>query len=293
MIIIGGGPAGLAAAVQLKRYALEPRVIESGSAGGLLWNAHRVENYPGFPDGVSGRDLARRFVAHARTAGVRMTPERVVGLDWDDDHFRLTTPAGVYRSRYAIIASGTKPEALAGFDIPEVVRTKVFYEIQSLLDVEGARIVVVGGGDAAFDYALNLGGKNAVIILNRSSDAKCLPLLYERAMACPKITYRANATIAAMSVTPEGGLSMECADRGGSITIRADYLVGAVGREPQVDFISEVVAARFSDLEQSGVLHFVGDVKNGMCRQTAIAVGDGVLAAMRVYQTMKGSRDRP
>lgn len=292
VIIIGGGPAGLAAAVQLKRFGLEPRIFEPLGAGGLLWNAHRVENYPGFPGGVSGPDLARLIAAHAESAGVRLSPERVVELAWDEGRFRVTTAAGAYSSRFAVVASGTKPRVLTDFGIPDPIRTKVVYEIRSLSDVEGARIIIVGGGDAAFDYALNVGKNNAVVILNRGGDVKCLPLLYERAMACPKIRYVTNAVVRAVSVAPEGALSVQCSGPGGGFTLGAEYIIGAVGRDPCADFISERLVERMPDLERRGVLHFAGDVKNGMCRQTAVAVGDGVMAAVRVHRALKGNRER-
>ncbi len=292
VIVIGAGPAGLSAAVQLKRHALDPRVFESGESGGLLWNAHLVENYPGFPGGVSGRELARLFAAHARVAGVRVTPERVVALDWDRDHFRVITSSDEYRAPFVVVATGTKPRTLADVEIHGAARDKVFHEIKPLLDLEGARVAVVGGGDAAFDYALTFGARNTVAILNRGKSPKCLPLLYERTAACARIVYRAETSIGAVIVTPEGDLRLQCCSPAGPVTLNADYVVAAIGRDPQVDFISAGVAERMPDLERRGVLHFAGDVKNGMCRQTAVAVGDGVLAAMRVHRALKGNRER-
>jgi thioredoxin reductase len=293
VIIVGAGPAGLSAAIQLERYAIPARLFESDTAGGLLWNANHVENYPGFPSGISGRELAARFAEHAESAGVRVTLERVVELDWEDGFFRAATSAGVYRSKRAVIASGTKPRLLEGLTIPDSLAKRVHYEVRSLLDVEDARIVIVGSGDAAFDYALNLGRKNDVAILGRGAGSKCLTLLLERARACPRIAYHANTSIASLSAAPEGRLEVKCSGALDGSTLVADYLVGAVGRDPRLDFLAERIRETSSDLEERGLLCYAGDVKNGMCRQTAIAAGDGILAAMRVYQARKGRGDQP
>jgi len=77
---------------------------------------------------------------------------------------------------------------------------------------------------------------------------------------------------------------VECSSPEKTIKFQADVLIGAIGREPQLDFVSPSLMQRSADLEKMGILHFVGDVKNGMCRQTAIAVGDGIRAGMLIHQ---------
>ncbi len=84
---------------------------------------------------------------------------------------------------------------------------------------------------------------------------------------------------------------VECLSPQGKADYQADYLVGAVGREPQLDFVSASLREHAASLEQKGILHMIGDVKNGIFRQTAIAVGDGIKAAMRIYQVMKENAD--
>jgi len=291
VVIIGAGPAGLAAALQLRRYAIAPRLFERGRPGGLLWNAYWVENYFGFAGGISGPKLARAFDAQAASASVRVTEEDVVELTWKDGFFRATTPAGVYKARTAVIASGTKPRTLTDFPIPDACHERVVYEIVPLLSLAGKRMIIVGAGDAAFDYALNLSKENDVIIINRGEQVKCLPLLWERASTCPHITYRPRTAISRLAATGAGGLTVECSSPGGTAVLQADYLIGAIGRDPQLDFVSASLLEQSSELENRGILHFVGDVKNGMYRQTAIAVGDGIRAGMRIYQVLKESTD--
>ena len=284
-LIVGAGPAGLAAAVQLRRYGRTMHILEAARPGGLLWNANRVENYPGFANGVSGPTLARMFVR--QLGAERITRQAVLELRWEADCFRAVTSQGVYTGRTAVIASGTKPRPLSGFAIPEELRGRVSYEVAGLLTVNGQRVIIVGSGDAAFDYALSLGRRNSVIILNRGERVKCLPLLWDRAQACTAIQYRPNTTIQRLVSSVEGGMTVECSSSSGQMIFQADTLIGAIGREPQIDFVSGPLLERMADFETRGILHLVGDVKNGIFRQSAIAVGDGIRAGMRIHQVLE------
>lgn len=291
VVIIGAGPAGLTAAIQLRRYRLRPRLFEAHRPGGLLWNANLVENYPGFPQGIPGPQLAQLFLEQATAVGVEITPEPVRHLDWAGGLFRIETGSGVTEARAVVVASGTCPHLLTGFDIPEGLRARVAYEVADWPALRGERIVIIGGGDAAFDYALNLARQNSVIILNRSEQVKCLHLLWERAKTCPNITYHAGTVIQRLLARPDGKMTVECSSPQGLLTLTAERLIGAIGRDPQMDFLSPSLQREIPVLESRGILHFVGDVKNGLCRQTAIAAGDGLRAAMRLYSALQEMTD--
>jgi len=270
--IIGAGPAGIAAAVQLKRYGIEPLVFEKGRIGGLLWNANLVENYPGFPGGIPGPELVGKLEAQLRKASVDVIYEEVVRLE---EGFGLKTEGGSYTADIVVVASGTEPRRFPG-RISEKVEGRVFYEVYPLRDLAGARVAVVGAGDAAFDYALNLARRNEVVLLNRGYKPKCLPLLWERARTTPSIAYREDVEV--MEVLPsEGGVGLLCRTDGGEEKVEIDYVLFAIGRQPKLDFMSPELRGR--TLER---LHFIGDVKNGRFRQTAIAVGDGIRVAMEI-----------
>jgi thioredoxin reductase len=289
VIIIGGGPAGIAAAIQLKRYGLSPLIFEREALGGLLRNANLVENYPGFPGGISGLKLVGLLEQQVRDFALRVTYAEVIRLDRAAGSFQVETSQGVYAARFVVVASGTRPYPYSGADIPTQVRSKVIYEIYQLIGRIGLEIVILGAGDAAFDYALNLAKNNAIVVLNRGEALKCLPLLWERVQREPKISYFDNITISEIKNDPPAGMRLECSQPSGPKSFHADYLVVAYGRQPQLDFLSAQIVKTSQELESKGLLYFIGDVKNGIFRQTAIAVGDGLLAAMQIYLRSLGN----
>jgi len=286
-VIIGAGPAGLAAAIQLLRYGIEPLVLERDSIGGLLRNANLVENYPGFPGGVPGIKLVRLFEKQAVNAGVRVVFDEVYGLSYDGQFFKIESGNGTIIAGAVVIATGTEPRLLPEPEIPEAIKDKVFYEVYPLHQVSGQLIAIVGAGDAAFDYAINLANQNRVVILNRGDQLKCLPLLWERASANPRINYLENATISRISLSSGNNLRIEYNRPDGGSTLHVDYLVGAIGREPALDFLAVEFEKQMQACIAQERLFMVGDVTKGIYRQTAIAVGEGVLAAMKVYWNKK------
>ncbi len=287
VIIIGGGPAGIAAAVQLHRQGLSPLLLEKDEIGGLLRNAHLVENYPGFPTGISGRELVSLFQQQLAVHKPKIVFEEVLSLDFDQGMFSATTIHNVYHSQTVLIASGTEPHHFTDIAIPEEAASHVYYDVFPLLGVTGKKIIIVGAGDAAFDYALNLGEQNEVIVLNRSERVKCLSLLRERVEESRNIEYHELSRLTAIAPDSSGGVLLECASPQRTLQWRADYLIFAIGRKPQLGFLTERLQQRRQELEERGLLYLAGDVKNRSFRQTAIAVGDGVMAAMKIARRLK------
>jgi thioredoxin reductase len=120
VVIIGAGPAGLTTAIQLKRYGVETLVIEREESGGLLRNANLVENYPGFPGGIKGKDLVQRFVNQTRSIGIQVTNETAHLVERIEGDYQIVTDKRKYRSAYLVIASGTKPKRLNDIEIPDL-----------------------------------------------------------------------------------------------------------------------------------------------------------------------------
>ena len=130
VIIIGAGPAGLATAFQLKRYGVHPVVFEREQIGGLLRNANLVENYPGFPQGISGLELVDLFIRQSKNLGIDVTYEEVIELDYELGSFQVRTRRQSYASRLVVIATGTKPLHFKNLPIPDELADKVFYEVK-------------------------------------------------------------------------------------------------------------------------------------------------------------------
>jgi thioredoxin reductase len=291
VVIIGAGPAGMTAAIQLRRYGIPFVLLEKERVGGLLWNANLVENYPGFPGGVSGPKLIGLMEKQMERIGVEVTLDSVIRLSCEDDRFLVATSQGLYCPRYVVVASGTQPKPFP-IDIPKDAQSKVFSDVFHLLDTCEKHIAIVGAGDAAFDYALNLVKRgNFVTILNRGVDVKCLGLLWERAMAESAIDYRAETPVRKVMLdetdsTLSGTDRLEVGLDAGEC-LKADYLLFAIGRVPQMEFISLSVREQKSVLKAKGRLYFAGDVQNGLLRQTAISAGDGLRAAMQIYHSLE------
>ena len=279
--IIGAGPAGISTAIQLHRYGMDYVLLEKDRVGGLLWNANWIENYPGFSGGISGPQLVARLEMHMRQLGVRVVQEKVIELDMKDDQFIIKVAKGNRVSQSVVIASGTKPKMPSLKLKGSVGEGKILTDVWPLLQMKRKQILIVGGGDAAFDYALNLGRKNAVTILNRGDRAKCIPLLLERVMNNPAIQHRTGITVRRAEVWGTANrLRVEVFSSMETEFLEADYLVFAIGRLPQLDFLSDKITQQRSTLVKHGRLQFIGDVHNGSYRQAAIAAGEGIKAAM-------------
>jgi thioredoxin reductase len=289
VVIVGAGPAGITAAIQLRRYGIPTVLLEKERIGGLLWNANLVENYPGFPNGISGPRLVALFEEQMERTGVEVIYDEVKALDFVDETLIVETGCHAYRPRTVVVASGTRSKPLP-LKMPPDTQSRVFSTIVPIFNVQRKYIVIVGAGDAAFDYALNLSRQNTVTILNQNKETQCLPLLWERARSCAEISYRAGITVMQIVATEDGdGLIVHCALGGYKSTLTPDYVIFAIGRESQLDFLSVRLDEQEIALAKSGHLFFIGDVRNGLLRQTAIAAGDGLRAAMQIYSTWRSA----
>ncbi len=287
VIIIGAGPAGILAAVQLKRYNIESTLFEKSAVGGLLKNANLVENCPGFPDGVSGKHFVSLFEQQLEKAEVKVQFEKVLNLDYKNGLFFITTDKRSLSSLIIIIASGTKP-CKPDFEIPAEADDHIFYEVCHLDMVKNKEIAIIGAGDAAFDYALNLSKNNNVIILNRQKRMRCLPLLWKRFEETKNTSYFENITLKSIKLHDSGLiLNLHNSERKSEYKLYVHYLLFAIGRKPNLDFLSDNVKNKFEELQEMGKLYMIGDIKNGYYRQVAIASGDGIKCAMKVYKKLK------
>ncbi len=292
--IIGAGPAGISAGIYLQRTGLAPLLIEKGVAGGLLRSASLVENYPGFPEGISGQALVRLFSDQLRAVGLQVTSGCVERVDRLGGSFRIKTDSDSFVSRSVIVSSGTRPADLQLRGARALMGTRVFDEITDIPRAmrRGGRAIVIGGGDAAFDYALSLRASGDEVTIASRSKPRCLSLLKERAEA--RGVQLLEACEAASIAPLDEGVNLICKIRGARRELEADLVLLACGRTQNLGFLSPTLRKKIGKKAppETAVpgFYLAGDVARGNHRQTGIAVGDGIRAAMLVQDLFRNRR---
>jgi thioredoxin reductase (NADPH) len=286
VLVVGAGPAGVAAAAQCARLGLQARIIDrAGAAGGLVANGFLVENYPGLEAAVPGEEIAARLAAHLSRFGLAVERAEASDLVNDDGVWIATANRGEIAARAIVLAVGTRPKPL-GVPGEELARGRVFHEVRGLLAEvpRPARVAVVGGGEAALDYSLTLAARGAAVaLLVRGAALKASGRLVEAVAGTPAIALSLEARVE--RVDPAGGgLAIEVARPDGTHTLAADALLAAVGRIPALEPIFPPCGhghgrLRGRELEVSPDLFVCGDARLGGLGQVGIAVGDGLEAA--------------
>jgi thioredoxin reductase len=284
IVIIGAGPAGVEAAVQLRRSRTEFLLLERERVGGLLNQANRVENFPGVPDGVPGRRLAARLKRQLDAAGIAVEKARVLTVTRRDGHFAIATGAGTCTAEKVILASGTQPLPPAPPLDPARLRGRLYTSVLPLLRARGETIAIIGGGDVAFDYALSLAASNRVHVLVRAAKPRALPLLVERCRLRPEITIHENSRLTDVRLLENGEIALRTVHapdgRGGEI--RSRRILTAIGRVPALGFLDPGLWAEMDELIMKKMLFLAGDAGGGRFRYAAVAAADGLRAAMEI-----------
>jgi thioredoxin reductase (NADPH) len=282
--IIGGGPAGIAAAIQLHRQGRRFVLYEQEAVGGLLLQAGWIENYPGFPAGIKGEKLAGLFREQLSRLPADVRMEEIASLDYDPGirRFSLFSARGRSSAAQVVVASGTKPRGLP-FPMPlsERLLSRVFFDWRKIPAQGGSRVVIIGAGDIALDYALSLKPEHKVVVLCRGKESRALPLLQQRVRETRAIELLFQTVITGLT----GGdsppfLRLSGNKAGTPFELGADYILSSVGREARKDFFSPRLIRLEDELIGAGSLVLAGDVKNDTRRQIGLAVGDGLAAAM-------------
>ncbi|MDG6220453.1 MAG: NAD(P)/FAD-dependent oxidoreductase [Candidatus Thermoplasmatota archaeon] len=278
--IVGAGPAGIAAGIQLVRYGWKVILVERKRPGGLLWNANLVENYPGFPGGIAGAQLAQRMVEQVGKEGLDIVEGecRAIGATSKGFDLDIDGKEGL-AARLVLVATGTRPKVASFAGEEHLPPLLLVYEVADLPeDLSGKNILVSGGGEAAFDYALSIvyrGGK--ATICHRSTSPKAMLLLVNR---CKERGVEFLPGVDILSVERSGKSVMTHLSNGFSLIF--DNIIAAHGREPELPILPK---------NNPGIF-MVGDVTAGRNRQTAIAVGGGVRAAMEMDMLLRQNPQR-
>jgi thioredoxin reductase (NADPH) len=317
VVIVGAGPAGLTAAVYAASEGLDTVVVELHAPGGQAGTSSRIENYPGFPDGISGNDLA----AAAFDQAVRFGAEFVIGCDFttatadEEGNAAVTLANGaVVRGRAGIGATGSHYRHLDAPGVQELLGAGVYYGSaprEAAYHRDG-HVFVVGGANSAGQAALYLAefAAHVTLVVRAKSLADGMSqYLVARCEAHPRITVRTNAHV----VRALGGERLEALqlDVAGEIElVDADalfILIGGVPTSARVDWVRRDDAGFFLtgpdvladggrgtwwklereplSLESSSPgIFFAGDVRHSSIKRVASAVGEGAMAVQQVHQ---------
>lgn len=291
VIIVGGGPAALAAAVYTCRALLKTIIFEKKYLGGQLVGTELIENYPGFPEVISGVDLTQRMEAQAKRFGVEIRYEEVLKLDLENSLKVVTTDTDTYASHVIILAAGADPKKL---DVPG---EKEFYGkgVSYCATCDGAffrgkDVVVVGGGDSAITEGIFLTKyANTVQIIHRRDEFRATKIYLDEAFSNPKIKVILNTIIESIhgkekveGVVAQNVLTKEKQDipcQGVFIFIGSVPNTGFLGNLLCVDAGCHIETNIHMETAIEG-LYAVGDIRKNSYRQIATAIGEGVTAAI-------------
>ena len=290
ILIVGGGPAGLTAAIYAARAGKHVAVLERGSTGGQIISAPLVENYPGIPS-VSGTELARQMTEQACTFGAEIVYTEAVGLEKTPAGFRVLCMDGVREAKAVILATGAAhrslglaaEDALTGCGVSYcAVCDGAFYE--------GADVAVVGGGDTALQDALFLASTcRSVTLIHRRDAFRASAQLVRRAQAQENIRILRSCTVQKLLLSDDSlqGAELLNGKTGETERIYIEGLFVAVGQTPQSAPFEDAVATEngyyLAGEDTSTCLPGVfaaGDGRKKQVRQLTTAVSDGAAAAL-------------
>lgn len=289
VLIIGGGPAGLTAAIYAGRAGLATRVLEAASPGGWAAVTDRIENYPGVGP-VQGAELAARMVEQAQSFGAVIVPADVSAVAASADGFEVSAGGASLGARVVILAVGTGYRKLGVPGEEELTGRGVSYcatcDGPLYRDLE---IAVVGGGDSALQEALHLTKfASRVHLIHRREEFRAARVLADRVRSHPKITCHCGSTVERVNGSDVvESLSLRSVDTGETSVLPVPGVFFFVGLTPKTGFLGDLVDTDEGGFivtddrmrtSQRGVLA-AGDCRAKILRQVSTAVGDGATAA--------------
>jgi thioredoxin reductase (NADPH) len=293
LIIIGSGPAGYTAAIYAARAELEPLVLAGGETGGQLMLTTDVENYPGFPEGLTGPEMMEAFREQAERFGTTVLPVDVTRVDFSRRPFRVWTEDEEYTARSVIIATGASAMWL-GVPGEEKLRSR---GVSACATCDGVffrnqRVVVVGGGDVAMEEATFLARFAAsVTVVHRRDTLRASKSMQRRALDHPKVSFVWNSVVEEiLGETRVTGVRLRDIRTGEESVLEADGVFVAIGHKPNTEiFAGQVeldakgyVAMPDPETAETNLpgVFAAGDVRDHRYRQAITAAGDGCKAAM-------------
>jgi thioredoxin reductase (NADPH) len=299
VLIVGAGSAGLAAGIYSARARRSTLILERRRPGGQAATTEKMENYPGFPEVIGGRELTERFRKHAEAMGARIERGEAVSFAEDGDGYAVgTKEGGSNRARAVILAPGCEPRRLGIPGEKELTGSGVSYCATCDAELyEGARVVVVGSGDTAVEEAGFISRFTAevvMIVVHDECTLDCNRTQAETALANPKLSWMWNRSI--LAIEGEGavsGVRVRNLRTGGEETVVCDGVFLFVGTVPQTGFLGDFVVRKNGfivtdeKMETSRPRVFAaGDARVKVLRQVVTAASDGAIAAFHADKVL-------
>ena len=304
IIIIGSGPAGLTAAIYAARANLKPLVFAGGLYGGQLMLTSDVENYPGFPEAVTGPELMEKFRAQAERFGAEIVNEDVTRVQFSAALKQVWIHEREFEAETIVVATGASALWL-GLDNETRLRGK---GISTCATCDGAffkdkEILVIGGGDTALEEALFLTHFGSrLTVVHRRDQVRASKIMQDRARAHPKIAFLWNAAITdILGDRKVSGVVLRDTKTGVASERSADAVFVAIGHVPNTDIFSGqleldgrgyIIAPDGVRTNVEGVF-VAGDVQDTRYRQAVTAAGLGCRAAMEAERYLEAREAQP
>jgi len=290
LVIIGAGPAGLTAGLYAARARLNVLLLEKAVPGGQIIVTDWIENYPGFPEGISGFDLAEKMKIQAEAFGLKMDTAEVHSLALTPDVKEVVLQDKRIKAKSLIIASGASPKKLGIGEDRYMGKGISFCATCDAPFFKEKTVVAVGGGDTAVQEAIYLTKfVKKVYLLHRRDELRATKILQERAFANNKIEILWDTVATGVDgFFGIEGVHVKNVKTGEEKTLKADGCFIWVGTLPNTDFLKDAVDTdaygfiRTDAKMQTSVpgVFAVGDVRDTPLRQVSTAVGDGAIAAV-------------
>ena len=305
VIILGSGPAGYTAALYTSRAMLKTLILTGIQEGGQLTTTTEVENFPGFPKGITGPQLMLDMKAQVERFKTEVKAESVKTVKRNGKLFSVATESTRYEARAVIVATGASAmylglpseKAFAGKGVSACATCDGFF-------FKGKEVVVVGGGDTAMEEATFLTKfATRVTIIHRRDEFRASPIMLARAKKDPKITFLTNKVIE--EIVGDGavtGVRMKDVKTGEAATYKTQGIFLAIGQKPNTEFLKGTV-----DLDNKGYvpvhglmnpgdyhtatnvpgIFAAGDCVDFQYRQAIVAAGMGCMAALDVQKWLE------
>lgn len=305
ILIIGAGPAGLAAALYASRSLVKPVVLERMSVGGLVLSTEWIDNYPGFPDGIAAPELMDRMHRQAERFGAEFVSDEALSLKRTEMGFSVTTAGGtVYQAGSVIVATGATPRVLPVKEESKYRGRGISYcATCDAAFFKGKQVAVVGGGGAAVEEALVLArGCSKVSVVFPLDSLQAEPILIEQLRALPNVELVPGAAPAAVEGEGKVERLRLRLSAGGEKILEVSGVFVAMEFVPTGDLLKGLVEVdaqgyvMVPESTETGVagLYIAGDVRRKSLKQIVTAVADGAVAALKAgayVRSIKAKKD--